>query len=262
MYAYKAEDLREVLITNTKVLDFFYYAAPRSKAWKRIRVVKLVGFPVGIFLGDASIILFLSVEVGTDYADMLELGFTGLACLLVVFFILFVNVDALLMRVKTYLALADALCLLVVVALLGVYGQGFFVYGIGVFCFMYLAAYTFESIEVDTRLNLRSAVNTFYVVRQIMFVFLLLGLVCLRFTVFLKQVTVDRIELVQLSGATEAFTLRDLWEFFVDVLLVRVFYLGLDRLRQPLDSLAVGKVYAKLVSHNGPNDSVSNDLKN
>lgn len=232
---------------NIKILDYFYYAIPGSKPWKAIRTAKSVIIPMIAILGLCWSFVFLFLDTLDRNIDVVESVFIVYLSLFALPMAAFANVDTLALRFQSAIAIVDAFSLLVVAILLGIFGQGHVLYGISYFTLMYGAAYSFEALEIDFRLNTRARAHRHYVVRQGMYSLLIVIAVVFRVAIFLKQVTVSSdIVIAELPGAAGLFTLRDLWEFFVDVVILRVFYMAFSRLRQPADSIEIGRSYAVL----------------
>ena len=246
-FTYIPSQRNECLVKNIKGLDYCFYAEPGSKPWKVLRTVKLLFYLLGSVVPIVGTWTFLFLEVGSSDAKLTELGLSICLGMTMFFSCAFINIDAFVLRLMSVVALFDAISLVTVVVLLALYGEGFSLFGAVYFVGTFLAAYTFEAVEVDTRLNMRRESRFAYRVRQVLFVFLLTSTVVFRTSIFLKQVTVSNdIVIVDLGNASESFSLRDIWEFLVDVIIVRVTYIGLSRLRQPPNSIEIGRSYAIL----------------
>ena len=68
-----------------------------------------------------------------------------------------------------------------------------------------------------------------------------------RICVFVKQVTVsDEILIYDTQSAAGNLTLRDAWEFCVDIIFLRYVYVAVGRIKQPADTLGLGPSYGQL----------------
>lgn len=231
-----------------KILDYVYHAPPGSVAWKQARTAKVLINVVAGIIGIIWPFLFLFLDATDEVVFYLEMGVVAYTVVFAVGLQMFTNIDAFMLKLNSAVVLFDALSLLVVIVLLALYGEGFVIYGATYFVIMYVAAYTFEATELDSRLNVRTAARLHFWTRQILYCALLLLIIVFRVNVFLKQVTVsDGIVLSELGAQAGVFTLRDLWEFFVDIVVLRVFFLGVTRLIQPVDAIDVGRSYATIM---------------
>lgn len=240
------------MIRNIKVLDYFFYAVPGSPRWKSIRRVKLLTFPVCAMISLVWAFVYLFLDVSAEARVNVDIGVVAYVLTTATLYLFFANIDTLFLRFSSLIAFVDVISLIIVVTLLGLYGQGHVVYGITYSIVLFAAAYSFESMEVDTRLNMVHATREHYVIRQGMFGWIVLVAIVFRVGIFLKQVSVrSDIILAELPNAAGAFRVRDLWEFFVDVVILRVIYMSVSRLRQPSDTIDIGRNYAELVPAEG-----------
>lgn len=237
------------IIRNVKLFDYFYHSQPGSKPWKKLRKLKNVVEYAYMILTVAWVFTFVLINVPPDEVYIIEVAFAITFLPVQVAMLLLANVDTALLHVKSAIALADMLCLIIVVILLALFGQGFVLFGSLSLTCIIVMAYTTEAAIIDRRLNSRSRLAYLEFMARVAFLVQLVTITVFRAIVFFKQITVaDDIVLADLSAnGGELFTLRDLWEFFVDVLVFRTVYMDLNRLRQPVESIDVGRRYARLL---------------
>ena len=247
IYEYGAPETEHKRIRNLKGLDYLYYAVPGSAVWKTFRNLRSYIGTLSILTISLWPLCFVFLSVGAMGSSIVEICAVSSLFIAYAFFILSANIQIVLLRLKTAIAVFDGISTIVVVLIVSIYGQGFVLYG-AVYSFgLFVNAYTGEAVDVDWRLSTRSPTNSIYVVRQCGHALFLMAAVAFRICVFLKQVTVNEdIVLALLLDGQEILTLRDLWEFVVDVVVVRSVYLSISRLRQPLGTISFGTIYAEI----------------
>ena len=229
------------------MFDYLFYAEPGSDSWKQLRRIKSF-FDVATILTVAVWpFVFVALDPTATGAELTQWFAVATIAASILFFILASNVEVVYIRLKAPVALVDTLSALAVVVILLIYGEGFSLFG-AVYCIgLFVNSYATEANEVDWRLNTRDIYRNIFAFRQLAHFILLAAAIAFRVSVFLKKVTVrNDVVLADLLGGSEVLSLRDLWEFCVDIVLVRSVYLSIARFGQPLESIAVGTTYAKL----------------
>lgn len=226
-----------------------YYAQPGSKSWKRLRLLKNVLFVATSSISCGLPIAFIFLDKSAPDSETVELAGVAVELIFLGLAAPFINVDVLLLRLKSTLAIIDAAALVVVIVLLALYGQGFVVFGSVYFCCLYYAAYTFDGIYVDTRLNVRKAVKTTSRIGKVMTLSMIVSVVAFRISILFKQVSVstNEIALDTLPNGAGPITIRDVWEFFVDLVVLRVIFMGWNLLIQPLEKIYLGSSFGKIM---------------
>lgn len=233
-------------IRNVFAISYLYYVRPGSKPWKRFRNIRLATWAIFIPTLVALAFAFLFIDVQTFAQGEVEWIGIGIGILGLLILIGFANVDALLVNMTTLLALFDFLCTVVVIVLLLIFGQGFVAFGSIYAVNMYLFSYTAPTFGVAGVLNSRSNPPWAEVARFGGILGLLCCAVLWRLMIFLKQFSVtSSIVLLEIVGE-EPITLRSVWEFFADVLVVRMLAICLGQLRQPMGALPLGQAHAVL----------------
>ena len=172
--------------------------------------------------------------------------------IVMIFLLLLSNVDALVMGLETFLALFDFICTMLIIILLFIYGQGYVFFGSIFTVNMFVFSYAGPTFDVAGALNSRNKAPAWAKWARIAgFMAILFCAVVLRVMVFLKQFNVvEGIVLLEIAGE-EPITLRDLWEFIVDILVVRMFSTCVDRIRQPTGTISLGLANAKANGEGG-----------
>lgn len=235
----------EKTIKNFKAFDFLFYAPPGSQAWKHLRLVRIAYLLIATMnnIGWSFAFLFLDK---TQLAQS-EIEFIAVACILISlgFPILLSNLDTVLLRLKSTVFLVDLSSYLVVSILLLTYGEGFYIFGAVYLAGPFAGSYAVEGVEVDGRMNSQKESVWSHIVKYTGYFGLVTCLITIRASVFVKQVTVtDTVILVEVSDGA-ALTLRDFWEFWVDVLVVRLLSISFTRMVQPGRSISLGTAYAE-----------------
>ena len=267
-------------VRNFQFLDFFIYFEPGSDVWKCFRIVKLsvlvcLMVPIPPVVG---ILGFFARD--SDSRNSLSIVAGVLGIWLGISSVLFSNVDLVMLRLKSVLAVVDVASLLVVSGMLIAFGNEFFLFGVGAFFALATGAYSIEGVELDFDLNTggkpdvenlsspgRGSVRLglgFELVRReqgeetgdedgegqegpqvndvmklkrtqfvkyLCYLSLLSGTVIVRALIFIKFLTVPQDPVLVLDANT--VTIRDIWEFWVDILVLRLVYVCFHRLTWP-----------------------------
>ena len=236
-----------VTIRNIKLLDFFFYAPPGSPTWKRIRLIKIVtGFLV-LLLTAAWPFVFLTLDPSQPGAFAIELTVAILSVFQAGVVLSFSNYDVLRLRVTSAVFLLDLFSVVVLVGLVTLFGEGFVLFGGIYFAASLIMAYIAEPTEVDGRLNTRQ--NSIILKRMKYFVYFCgsVGVMMFRVCIFFKQITVSNdIVLIRNDFSGEAVTVRDLWEFLVDISVLRYIYITAGRFAKPTDTITLPRRPARL----------------
>ena len=236
-------------IRNLKPLDFVYYSTPGSTSWKRIRQTSLPLFVLGLMFTVIWPTVFIFLDVRKYAQGVIEWAAIGSFILLMTFPHLYGNVDILLMRCTTVTALIDFVALLVVCSLLLLFGQGFVGYGVAIFLGFFQLAYSTEALEMASRMNMKTVPSHVRILVIMMYIASTYAATAARASVFLRQVTVSNdIILGEIPGSLEGpITLRDFWEFWVDLIIVRLYFLNIERISKPQEpfQISLGPAYAR-----------------
>lgn len=163
-------------------------------------------------------------------------------------FIGFSNLDILVLRIKTTLFIIDFISVTVASSMLFVFGEGFSIFGGIYFIGMISLAYAMEGVELNARLNTRNPNLTFFKVsKYVPYTAIFITLAMFRVLVFYKKITITPTVIIDdIPGGAGEFTLRDLWEFFVDVIIVRIIIITVNRFQQKSDQFSLGEAYAAM----------------
>lgn len=231
------------IVRNAKVLDYVVYAVPGSPAWKKIRMVTNYGTTLFTLAMLSFGITLTTIHSTTDSEEELETAAGAVGILAILFLITFSNIDTVLLRVWQYIFVFDLCCMLVVCLLLVLVGQGYVFYGTVYSINFFVYAYLGEAYEVDSRLNSRTKLP---LVKITGYALLTMCTLILRFQVFLKQISAADDPIMTAPGTNEVVTVRDVWEFFFDILFVRMVYMMVNRMLQPMEVISLGQAYGRL----------------
>ena len=186
----------------------------------------------------------LFLERNSTGADIFELVSVATGLVVAVAGVAVTNVDIFLNRVFTALFTFDFITAVVTIALLLVFGEGFALFGAFFILTMFVEAYCFEGQEINIRLNTGDPNrSSWFKLKVLLMLLALLPPAIFRTSVFFQKTTVsDGYPIGELAG--EEITLRDLFEFFLDVIVVRLLVLGLERLRS--DRFALVPAYVTM----------------
>lgn len=262
VYTFEEEQSKSERIKNLKFLDFFYHAPPKTAEWRRIRSLgALLSTLFAPVVPIAAALTVLLVDLKSELKEPVEVALTVAVLILSVLVVVFANVDVVVMRLATWLFVLDLISLFVVVLLLILFGEGFHTFGVAYFVGTLTTSYAGAAREVDGRLNVKELPWYGKYIKFAVYTSTMLAISTFRVAIFYKQVTVkSNLTIAEIPGSVERFTVRDFWEFWVDILVLRLFFQSLDRLLHSSDKLYLGASYGSLTRKPGEALDIHTDV--
>lgn len=243
LYEFESEG-RVHTIRNIKFSDYIFYTVPGSSAWKKLRRLPYAVIALMGVAGPTFTLTALLVELNTAEQFIFEVTSAVVGFVVGLGDFGTTNVDIFLLRVRKPLFVFDFVTVVATIILLLVFGEGFALFGASYVLTVFVHTYCFEGHELNVRLNTGDPNHLAWFKLKVLFICaMLLPVGIFRISVFFKKVTVSNgVTIGELAG--EEISLRDLWEFFLDVIVVRLLVLGVEKLQS--DRLALVPAYVTI----------------